>query len=61
MATILFWISDVMLLSYAVDALHRVTAHTTLDADYRRDASILAAFASTGLVLAALTLRRQTR
>jgi ABC-2 type transport system permease protein len=61
MATILTWISDVMPLSYAVDALHRVTAHTTLDADYWRDASILAACALTGLVLAALTLRRQTR
>jgi ABC-2 type transport system permease protein len=61
MATILSWISDVMPLSYAVDALHRVTAHTTLDASYWRDAIILAACALAGLMLAALTLRRQTR
>lgn len=61
MATVLSWVSDVMPLSYAVDALHRVTADTTLDGSYWRDAIILAACALTGLVLAALTLRRQTR
>lgn len=61
MATVLSWVSDVMPLSYAVDALNRVTAHTTLDASYWRDAIILAACALIGLVLAALTLRRQTR
>jgi ABC-2 type transport system permease protein len=60
MATVLNWVSDAMPLSYAVDALQRVTTHATLDANYWRDAVILAACALTGLGLAAITLQRQT-
>ena len=60
MADLLYWISYAMPLSYAVEAIQRVTTHANLDAVYLRDAVILALIAGAALVLAAATLRRQT-
>ena len=52
-------ISNVLPLSYAVDAMQGVAA-TTATADVWRDVVLVAAFAVAGLALGALTLRRQT-
>ncbi len=52
-------ISDVLPLSYAVDAMQSVAA-TTETADVWQDVAIIAAFVVAGLGLGALTLRRQT-
>ena len=53
--------SDVMPLSYAVDALQRVADAPSLGAHYWRDVAVLSGCVLTGLCLAAATLRRQTR
>lgn len=60
MATVLRWASDVMPLSYAVDALQRVTTSASLTATYWRDAIVVLGYALVGLTLAAATLRRRT-
>jgi ABC-2 type transport system permease protein len=52
-------ISDVLPLSYAVDAMQAVAASTET-ADVWRDIGIIAGFVVAGLALGALTLRRQT-
>ncbi|KAA0021115.1 ABC transporter permease [Antrihabitans cavernicola] len=54
------WISNVLPLSYAVDALHEVSAHTGTTAIMWRDLGIVAGFAVVALALAAATLRRRT-
>jgi ABC-2 type transport system permease protein len=61
MATVLRWLSDVIPLSYAVDALQRVSNSASLDGDYWRDAAVVLCCAIVGLCLAAATLRRRTR
>lgn len=53
-------ISNVMPLSYAVDALNEVSVHTTATAEMWRDLLVVAAFAVVALCLAAATLRRRT-
>jgi ABC-2 type transport system permease protein len=60
MATVLRWASDAMPLSYAVDALQRVTTSTSLTGTYWRDATVVLGCAVAGLTLAAATLRRRT-
>jgi ABC-2 type transport system permease protein len=60
MATVLRWASEVMPLSYAVDALQRVTASDSLNGMYWRDVIVVLACALVGLTLAAATLRRRT-
>jgi ABC-2 type transport system permease protein len=60
MATVLRWASDVMPLSYAVDALQRVTSSASLTGTYWRDAIVVLGCALVGLALAAATLRRRT-
>ena len=52
-------ISDVLPLSYAVDAMQAV-ASSTATGDVWRDIAVVAAFVVAGLALGALTLRRQT-
>ena len=52
-------ISDVLPLSYAVDAMQTVAASTETG-DVWQDIAIIAAFVVAGLGLGALTLRRQT-
>jgi ABC-2 type transport system permease protein len=60
MADVLRWVSDVMPLSYAVEAVDHVTTDTGLGGDFWRDAAILAGCVVAGLGLAAATLRRRT-
>jgi ABC-2 type transport system permease protein len=60
MAWVLNRLSDVMPLSYAVDALSRVTTSAALDATTVRDLVIVAGCALLALVLGAATLRRRT-
>ncbi|WP_326947389.1 ABC transporter permease [Amycolatopsis sp. NBC_01307] len=54
------WLSDVMPLSYAVEALNRVTASSTVDAVILRNLAVVAGCALLALVLGAATLRRRT-
>jgi ABC-2 type transport system permease protein len=57
--TVLGAISDVLPLSYAVDAMQTLT-QTTVTADVWSDVLIVAVFAAAGLALGAVTLRRRT-
>ena len=61
MATVLRWASDVLPVSYAVEALQHVVADPTVGADFARDLVVLAGFVAGALIAAAATLRRQTR
>lgn len=60
MGWLLRWLSDVMPLSYAVEALNRVTASPTVDAVILRNLAVVAGCALLALVLGAATLRRRT-
>ncbi|NUT94886.1 MAG: ABC transporter permease [Saccharothrix sp.] len=60
MATVLNWISDVMPLSYAVDALTQVTRSSEVDGTLVRNLLIVAGCALAALLLGAATLRRRT-
>ncbi|MFF0533523.1 ABC transporter permease [Nocardia amikacinitolerans] len=53
-------ISDLMPLSYAVDALQEVSTNPEATAEMWRDVAVVAAFAVVALVLGAATLRRRT-
>jgi ABC-2 type transport system permease protein len=61
MARFLEWISDVLPLSYAVDATNAVTRSTDLTGALARDLLVVAGAAALALILGAATLRRQTR
>ena len=52
--------SDVLPLSYAVDAMRTVTAQADAAADVGRDVAIVALFAVAAIALGSLTLRRRT-
>ena len=60
MAPLLHWISDVLPLSYAVEALQQVTSRSTPGATYWRDDAIVLGCALVALMLSAATLRRRT-
>ena len=60
MATALQWISDVMPLSYAVDALDKVTASTRIDGAVVGDLVVVAGCMVAALALGAATLPRRT-
>ena len=60
MAPVLSAISDVMPLSYAVDAMRLVTASSTAGGGLVRDIAVVAGCALLALVLGAVTLRRRT-
>lgn len=60
MATVLRWASDAMPLSYAVDALQRITGSASLSGYYWRDVVVVFGCVLVGLALAAATLRRRT-
>ena len=60
MASWLETISDAMPLTYAYDALARVTRAGPLGGEFARDLAVIAAFMVAALVLGALTLRRRT-
>lgn len=60
MGWVLHWLSNVMPLSYAVEALSRVTGTSTVDGTLIRDLVIVACCALLALVLGAATLHRRT-
>ncbi|RKE19408.1 ABC transporter permease [Streptomyces sp. TLI_171] len=60
MATVLRWISDVLPLSYAVDAMSRITADSGLGGRVIADLAVVAGCALLALALGAATLRRRT-
>jgi ABC-2 type transport system permease protein len=57
---ILRWLSDVLPLSYAVDAMKAVTSSATPGADVSGDAAVIALWVLVALSLGSLTLRRRT-
>jgi len=60
MGWVLHWLSNVMPLSYAVEALTRITGSSTVDLTLWRDLLIVAGCALLALVLGAATLHRRT-
>ena len=60
MSDVLRWLSDVLPLSYAVDAMQRITAAASWTSAISADVAIILAFTVAALVGGALTLRRQT-
>ena len=58
--TWLEWISNVLPLSYAVDALEQVSGHPGMTGLMWRDLAVVAGFAVVALSVAAATLRRRT-
>lgn len=60
MAQLLEWLSNVMPLSYAVDAMQIVTTRASTNSDLWRDVAIMFGASLLALVLGATTLRRQT-
>lgn len=60
MARALRWVSDVLPLSYAVDAMARLTAQSGVSGAVLRDLAVVAGAALLALVLGAATLRRRT-
>ncbi len=61
MTDVLRWLSDVMPLSYAVEAMQQLTASSSWSGTLVRDVLVIAAFTVCSLIGGALTLRRRTR
>jgi ABC-2 type transport system permease protein len=57
---VLEWVSDVLPLSYAVDAMKSVTTQADPGTDVTADATVIGAWVVVALVLGSLTLRRRT-
>lgn len=60
MQTVLRWLSDVLPMSYAVDAMKAITAEPTVSDVTWRNMLIIAAFCVAGLILGSVTLRRRS-
>jgi ABC-type multidrug transport system permease subunit len=58
---VLRWLSDVLPLSYAVDAMQRISTSASWTAAIGADVAVILAFTAAALAGGALTLRRQTR
>jgi ABC transporter DrrB family efflux protein len=61
MTPVLRWLSDVLPLSYAVDAMQRIATSTSWTTAIGADIAVILAFTAAALVGGALTLRRRTR
>ena len=61
MTPVLRWLSDVLPLSYAVDAMQRIGVSASWTAAMTADVAVIVAFTAAALVGGALTLRRRTR
>ena len=57
---VLRWVSDVLPLSYAVDAMKAVTASASPGSDVAGDAAVIGLWVAVSLALGSLTLRRRT-
>lgn len=55
------WVSNVLPMTYAVDALNHVRDNATMGSDFASDVVVLALFALGALVLAAVTMPRSSR
>ena len=60
MTPVLEWLSNVMPISYAVDALESVTRSNELDGVFVRNLVIVAGSGVLALILGSATLRRRT-
>ena len=60
MTSVLEWLSNVMPLSYAVDALTAVTTSSDITGELVRNLAVVAACGLLALVLGSVTLRRRT-
>ena len=60
MTAVLRWLSDILPLSYAVDAMQRITASASWTSATSGDVAIILAFTVAALIGGALTLRRRT-
>ena len=60
MPEVLRWLSDVLPLSYAVDAMQRITGTSSWTSAISADVAVILAFTVAALVGGALTLRRRT-
>jgi ABC-2 type transport system permease protein len=60
MATLLEWVSNVLPMSYAIEAMKAAAAGGDLGGDFWRDILVVAAAALLALILGAATLRRRT-
>lgn len=58
--TALRWVSDLLPMSYAVDAMTEVMTSSTVTAEFWLNVGIVALFMAVGLALGAATLRRRT-
>jgi ABC transporter DrrB family efflux protein len=58
--TALNWLSDVLPMSYSVDATTEVMTNVTTTSEFWLDVAIVACFMAVGLALGAVTLRRRT-
>jgi len=61
MTPVLRWLSDVLPLSYAVDAMQRIGVSASWTAAMTADVAVIVAFTAAALVGGAMTLRRRTR
>ena len=61
MTAVLRWLSDVLPLSYAVDAMQRISTSSSWTAAITADVAVILAFTAAALAGGAVTLRRQTR
>src|SRR5215469_5084754 len=61
MTPVLRWLSDVLPLSYAVDAMQRIASSASWTSAISADVAIIVAFTVAALAGGALTLRRRTR
>lgn len=59
MAQVLQWLADVFPLTYSVDAMKQITAHTGWSGTLTRDLSVVLIYALAALILGSLTIRRQ--
>ena len=59
MAQLLRWLADAFPLTYSVDAMKQVTAHTGWTGTLTRDFGVVVAYAIAALLLGSLTIRRQ--
>jgi ABC transporter DrrB family efflux protein len=61
MTPVLRWLSDVLPLSYAVDAMQQISAGASWSGQVTRDIGVILGFTAAALIGGALTLRRRTR
>jgi ABC-2 type transport system permease protein len=60
MTDVLRWVSDVLPMSYAVDAMQQISAGASWSGPVNRDIGIILGFTLGALIGGALTLRRRT-